>query len=575
MTLDDATKKNVEAWLSPSFDEKTRQEIERLAKEEPEELTNAFYTHMSFGTGGLRGLMGIGTNRMNTYTVSFATQGLANYLKKSFPHQELSVFIGYDCRNHSREFAETAASVLAGNNIRAYLSKELCTTPFTSFCCRHLKAQAAIMVTASHNPPAYNGYKVYWQDGGQVLPPHDIGIVKEANLITSPEQVKKAPLNSPLIEERYEEEKRAYIKALHDLQLLSNAKGEKIHIVYSPLHGTGIQFVPDVLKDWGFTHVTYVEEQKRADGNFPTCPFPNPEEAETMALGVQYLQKLQADLFIATDPDADRMRAIIWHQNRPIWLNGNQLACIMLYHVLQNMNPLPKGAAFIKTIVTTELFRKITEGFGRPTYDVLTGFKYIAQLIDRWEGSDKHYIFGGEESYGTLLGTVARDKDAVIATALISEAALAASLEGKTLIDLLHDIYKRFGLYGEALVSLTFPETKEGKDSIVQAVSRLRTAPPKELLGQKVARIADYQISEELDLTTNKKTPITLPKSDVIQLFLQDGSKVTLRPSGTEPKIKLYAEVPQTVETSVEETLQKAENRCQDLLQALQTLICL
>lgn len=574
MTLDPATEKNVKAWLSPSFDEKTRLEIERLAKEEPEELTNAFYTHMSFGTGGLRGLMGIGTNRMNNYTVSFATQGLANYLKKSFPHQELSVFIGYDCRNHSREFAETAASVLAGNGIKAYLSKELCTTPFTSFCCRHLKTQAAIMVTASHNPPAYNGYKVYWQDGGQVLPPHDIGIVKEANQITTPEQVKKAPLNSPLIEERYEEEKRAYIKALHGLQLLSNAEGEKIHIVYSPLHGTGIQFVPDVLKDWGFTNVTYVEEQKKADGNFPTCPFPNPEETETMALGVKYLQKLQADIFIATDPDADRMRAIIWHQKQPVWLNGNQLACIMLYHVLQNMNPLPKGAAFIKTIVTTELFRKITEGFNRPTYDVLTGFKYIAQLIHEWEGTDKHYIFGGEESYGTLLGTIARDKDAVIATALISEAALAASLAGKTLIDLLHDIYKRFGLYGEALVSLTFPETKEGKDSIARAISRLRTSPPKELLGQKVSRIADYQTSEELDLERGKKSPITLPKSDVIQLFLQDGSKVTLRPSGTEPKIKLYAEVPLPVIDSVDATLKKAEKRCQDLLKALQTLIC-
>lgn len=583
LDLDPITKKNVEAWLLDSFDKKTREEIERLAKEDTQALSDAFYTKMSFGTGGLRGLMGIGTNRMNHYTVSFATQGLANYLVSTFPNTALFVYIGYDCRENSRAFAETTASVLAGNGIRAYLSKELSTTPFTSYCCRELGCQAAIMVTASHNPRAYNGYKVYWQDGGQVLPPHDLGIVREADKISSPDQVKRAPLNSPLIEERFEKEKRTYIESVHNLQIFpkeNRERGRLLHIVYSNLHGTGIQFIPDVLSDWGFTNVSYVEEQKRPDGSFPTCPFPNPEEPETMALGVDLLKKLNADLFIATDPDADRMRAVINHRGEDVWLNGNQLACLMLYHVLKSLvkkEALPKEAAFIKTIVTTELFRKITEGFGRPTYDVLTGFKYIAQMIHEWElaRNGKTYIFGGEESYGTLLGTIARDKDAVVATALISEAALHASFEGKTLIDLLHEIYTRFGVYGESLLSLSFPETKEGKAGIASALDRLRDSPPATLLGEKIVRIADYQTSLDTDLQSKKSSPIALPKSDVIQLFLLDGSKVTIRPSGTEPKIKLYAEVPLPVSVTVKDTLLRAEERCKALLQELKRLLTL
>lgn len=488
-----------ETWKT--FDPETKELIEKM---EPKELEDAFYTSLKFGTGGLRGLMGVGTNRMNRYTVAFATQGLANYLKQG------KVFIGYDTRLHSEEFARVAAEVLSGNGIEVLLSKEVCPTPLASFSCRYYKCQAAIMITASHNPAAYNGYKVFWSDGGQILPPHDIGILKEIEKITHPSQVKKS---THLIQEAWEENSAAYLQAMDSLKLLP-AEKSPLHIVYTNLHGTGLNLTLRLLKNWGFEKITLVDGQTTLDGNFPTVAYPNPEEIESLKMGIETLERVNGDILIAQDPDADRMRAAVMHQGKPYVLNGNQLASLLLYHIVTHAQ-LPKNGLCIKTIVTTELLKRIAEDHGLQCIDVLTGFKYIAEKIN------EQFVFGGEESYGTLYGTFARDKDAVLAAALIAEMANVAKKQGKTLVDRMDEITQKYGYLTEYVHSLHFPESKEGRMEMVQWMENQRLHPI-----DGVRRL-DY-----------------LPKSDVLQYFFDDGTKLVIRPSGTEPKIKIYAEGP-------------------------------
>lgn len=569
--FDPVTNENVNAWLQGAYDEETKSEIRRLLQEKPKEVLDGFYTHLSFGTGGLRGLMGIGTNRLNTYTVRAATQGLANYLRRqSTADQDLSVFLGYDSRHHSREFAEEAAKVLAANGIHVYLTKALRPTPLVSFGCRFKKCSAAIMITASHNPPSYNGYKVYWSDGGQVLPPHDIGIIKEINQIRDPIQVKALPsLADPHIQEVTEEIDHAYLKAISSLQLSfqeTHEHGSEIRIVYTSLHGTGITLVPQILTQWGFTQVHFVAEQVIPNGNFPTCSIPNPEEKAALHEGIEALKQTDSDILIATDPDADRVGVAIKHQGEVHLLDGNQIACICLEyicHTLSASKKLPERAAFIKTIGTSELFEAIATAYGKRCFNVLTGFKYIAEMVEKWEKDPNGYefVFGGEESYGYLLGTKTRDKDGILASALICEVALHGKRQNKTLIDLLHDLWKKHGIYVEKLLSVKFEESKAGKEQMAHAMALLRTNPPTTIGGIEVLKQEDYAL------------PTHLPASDVLVFWLADHTKIIVRPSGTEPKIKLYCGVVHPYLQNIEEGQRIAEFHAKKLLHEVQLLL--
>jgi phosphomannomutase len=578
-TIDPETENRVNKWLDGEIDEASKEEIRRLRKEDPQALTDAFYTDLSFGTGGLRGVMGVGTNRINKYVIRAATQGLANYLAKQ--GGEHSVFIGYDCRNGSAEFAHEAARVLAGNQIRAYVCKELRPTPLVSFGCRLKGCSAGIMVTASHNPPEYNGYKVYWNDGGQILPPHDSGIIDEVRNISDFRQVNIAPADSPLIEVVSTEVDEAYYEAIDGFQHYPEANqkhGANLSVVYANLHGTGITMIPEALKRWGFTTLHHVEEQKEPDGNFPTVEYPNPEERAALALGITKMEQTESDLLLATDPDADRMGIAVTHNGESVLLTGNQIACVALAHLceaLTKQKRMPDNGAFVKTIVTTELFAAIAEKYGKPSFDVLTGFKYIAQKIREWELADGkyQYLFGGEDSYGYLLGTHARDKDAVIACCLIAEAALAAKLEGQTLVDKLQDLYREFGVYRELLESVRFPETKEGRESMATALVGLRKSPPTAFQGVTVAYVEDYKASTRTELATGKTEPIHLPTSDVLCYWLEDGSKLIVRPSGTEPKVKIYCGVKAPSQGDLDQCITEADDYAHRLVQALRSLL--
>ncbi len=544
--MDLATLERVQAWSCPPFDEETQKKVIEMAEKEPVACTNAFYTRLSFGTGGLRGLMGLGTNRINHYTVAFTTEGLARHLRKTFGAGDLSVFVGYDCRHHSKEFAEEVAKVLAGHAIRAYLSDDIVTTPFTSFSTHFLQCQAGVMITASHNPKEYNGYKVYWQDGSQILSPHDKGIEKEAYQVISPNQVKYASLDSPYIEKIGTPLKEQYNQALSKLQLMKEKcleKGSKMKIVYTNLHGTGIVFVPELMRQWGFTNFQTVTEQEVPDGDFPTVDFPNPEEPASLELGVKTMGKVGGDLLIATDPDGDRMRVAVRHKEKIELLNGNQIACLLLNHILSHLEAIPANGVVIKTIVTTDLFRKIANKFHVECVSVLTGFKYIGELIHQYEDGSKTFIFGGEESYGTLFGTCVRDKDGIMASLLIAEAALAAHLEGKTLIDKLEELYTTFGRYAEGIRCITFPESKEGHEEMQQVMERLRTDPPHMIHRSEVVLIEDYLRKKSFNLKTGMEEHLNLPVTDALTFRLQTGAILIIRPSGTEPKIKIYGEV--------------------------------
>lgn len=540
----------IDLWLSGNYDQDTKNEILRIQNEKPDELIDAFYRSLEFGTGGLRGIMGVGTNRMNKYTVGTATQGFANYLIKNFKNQTIKVAISHDSRLHSREFALITADILSANDIEVFLFEDLRPTPELSFAVRHLNCHAGIMITASHNPKEYNGYKVYWQDGGQLVPPHDKNVIKEVNKITDINQVKWKG-RPQAIHTIGEDVDQAYLAQVKSLSINPKAaqKAKDLKIVYTPLHGTGITMVPRALEMYGFKQVSIVEDQAVADGNFPTVKSPNPEEKTALELALKKADEVRADLILATDPDADRVGIAIRDlDGRMKLLNGNQTASLLFHYILSQYkknNKLNENQFVVKTIVTTDLIRNIALDFNIECSDVLTGFKYIAEEIHKHEG-EKQFLVGGEESYGYLIGDFVRDKDAVSACCLIAEMAAYYRTSGKAnhqlLIEILHDIYHSYGFYKEDLLSIT-KEGKNGLEEIQQMMAEFRTNPPKTLGGQPVIMMKDYAIAKSYNFEYGSNDIIDLPTSNVLQFFTKDGCKVTVRPSGTEPKIKFYFSV--------------------------------
>ena len=533
-------------WLSPAFDEETRRQVqEMLDNEDKTDLVDAFYQNLEFGTGGLRGIMGAGTNRMNKYIVGMATQGFANYLLKAYPGKtDLAVVVGHDCRNNGRMFAETVADIFSANGIKAYLFESLRPTPEISFAIRQLGCQAGVNVTASHNPREYNGYKAYWEDGAQVLAPHDKGIIDEVNKVTIDDV--KFQGNKDLIDIIGGEMDWDYVSAVKEAMVDQDVilRQKDLNIVYSPMHGTGRVIVPLCLRSWGFQNIHVVPEQMEIDGNFPTVVSPNPENAEAMTLGMKLGTKLNADLVIASDPDADRL-AIVCRDNKGEWIiiNGNQTAMMLSYYIIENKKKLGKlnpSDFMVKTIVTTEVIAKIAQRNGVEIRDCYTGFKWIAREIAISEGKQK-YIGGGEESFGYLPYDKVRDKDAPASICLICEIAAWAKDNGRTLYDLLMDIYVDYGFSREFTVNVVKPG-KSGADEIKQMLADFRANPPKELAGSPVVVAKDYQT---LEVTTPEGTSkLDMPTtSNVLQYFCADGTKVSVRPSGTEPKIKFYIEV--------------------------------
>jgi len=532
-------------WTSEAFDEVTRTQVQKLIDSRSDELTECFYKDLEFGTGGLRGLMGVGTNRMNVYTVGIATQGLANYLKKSFDG-EIKVAIAHDSRNNSPLFARKTAEVFAANGIKAYLFSELRPTPELSFAVRHFGCQGGVVITASHNPKEYNGYKAYWKDGGQLVPPHDKNVIKEVQKISGPEDV-KWNADESLIEMVSDEIDNAYIAGLKSLCLSPEAVKEQsdLNIVFTSLHGTGGTMVPRTLKELGFTNVSTVAEQDEADGNFPTVVSPNPEEAAALKMALEQAEKVGADLVMGTDPDADRVGIAVRNPKGELeLLNGNMTGSLLVYYLIQRWSELGKldGKQFTaKTIVTSKLIKKISETKKVPCYDVLTGFKYIAELILEKEGKEQ-FIGGGEESYGYLAGDLVRDKDAVLSCVLISEMCAWAKNQGKSLYEMLVDIHAEYGFYLEDLISIK-KEGKSGAEEIAQMMDNLRNEPPKKLADSDVITLRDYKLGQVTNLADGSKSETGLPTSNVLQFETEDGTVVTARPSGTEPKIKFYFSV--------------------------------
>ena len=563
--MDQKILEKAQAWLTDQYDEETRKKVQYLIDNDPNELTESFYRNLEFGTGGLRGIMGVGTNRMNIYTVAMATQGFANYIKKMNPGAtELRVAIAYDCRNNSPAFANITADVMSANGIKVFIFDCLRPTPELSFAVRELHCHAGVMVTASHNPKEYNGYKAYWNDGGQLVSPHDKNVIAEVEKILDPSMVnfKRNPELITVLGEDFDD---IYLNKVFGLSLSLDLikKHKDLKIVYTPIHGTGRRLVPEILRRKGFENVYCVEEQMVVDGDFPTVKSPNPEEPAAMALAVKKAQEINADLVLATDPDADRVGVAVKNEKGEfILLNGNQAASVFLYYLLTRWNELGKltGKEFVvKTIVTTELLFEIAKKYNVDRYDVLTGFKFIADKILELEGK-KQFIGGGEESYGYLAGDFVRDKDAVIATSLLAEAMAWAAEQGKTFYELLCDIYREFGLYKEKLVSLT-KKGISGTEEIKAMMAKFRETPPTEIAGEKVVEVRDYKILEAKDLLTGKVTPINLPKSDVLQFFTETGSKISIRPSGTEPKIKFYFSMKGKIEGSIEESMARLDEK--------------
>jgi phosphoglucomutase len=544
--MDAAIQEKVNIWLKGNFDQATKDEISKLQKEKPDELADAFYRNLEFGTGGLRGIMGIGTNRMNKYTVGMATQGYANYLKQSFPGKEVKVAIAHDSRNNSRYFAETVANVFGANDIKVFLFEDLRPTPELSFAIRHLGCQGGVVCTASHNPKEYNGYKAYWVDGGQLVPPHDKNVIKEVEKIASVDDVKWSggEKNITIIGKEVDEAYMAMVKGLSVYPEVI-AKHHDLKIVYTPIHGTGIKLVPEVLKRFGFTNVNIVKEQSVPDGNFPTVKYPNPEEKETMSIGLQKAKDLEADILLGTDPDADRVGIGI-KDNHGEWvlMNGNQTAVLAFNYVLEARKA--KGLTkpndmVITTIVTTGMIDPIAKANSVTCYRVLTGFKWIAEMIRGKEGKE-NYIIGGEESFGLMIGDKIRDKDAVSAVALLCEMAAYEKEKGKTLFDKLLDLYVQHGFYKEDLISIT-KKGMDGQQQIAAMMEAYRKNPPTKINGSEVVQLLDYELKKGKDLKTGKEWELELPVSNVLQFVLADGTLISARPSGTEPKIKFYFSV--------------------------------
>lgn len=545
-------------WTTAPFDAATQEAVQTMITNNDPELAEAFYTDLDFGTGGLRGIMGVGTNRVNQYTLGQATQGLANYLKKHVAGTP-KVAIAHDCRHNSKAFAEIVAKVLIANNIEVYLYEALRPTPSLSFAVRHYNCDSGIVLTASHNPKEYNGYKVYWNDGGQLVPPHDQGVIAEVRNVAF--DAISFDGDSSKIHWLGEETDAAFLKHVKAASLSTLGK-DNLKVVFTNLHGTAGTLLPRALRESGFSEVYTVKAQDEPDGSFPTVASPNPEEGPALAMAVALAEEKNADIVIGTDPDADRVGIAVRNlQGKMVLLNGNQAASALVYYVLKTKkdnHTLPKNAFIAETIVTTDLIAAIAEGFQVNCYKCLTGFKWIAQIIREKEG-EEHYLVGGEESYGYLVGDFVRDKDAITAGVMLAEVAAWAKANGSSFYALLLDIYKQFGYYLESLVSIK-KEGMQGAAEIAEMMTNLRANPPKTLGGIAVHRVLDYKSSESRDLTTQGISTIDLPKSNVIQLELADGSKVTARPSGTEPKIKFYFSVKSTLETLQDFEAVTAEN---------------
>ena len=571
-----ACEQKAQAWLaSPYYDEETKAEIrEMMQNEDKTSLVDAFYQNLEFGTGGLRGIMGAGTNRMNKYIVGMATQGFANYLIKTFPKgKQLSVVVGHDCRNNGRLFAETVAAIFSANGIKVYLFESLRPTPEVSFAIRHLGAQAGVNVTASHNPKEYNGYKAYWEDGAQVLMPHDTGIIDEVNKVKI-EDVKFAPVHE-LIEIIGGEMDYEYMKAVHETMIDQEVilRQKDLNIVYTPMHGTGRVIVPLCLRSWGFENIHVVPEQMVIDGNFPTVVSPNPENAEAMTLGMKLGTRLNADLVVATDPDADRL-AIVCRDDKGEWtiINGNQTCMMFCYYIIRNkkaLNQLKPTDFLVKTIVTTEVIAKMAEKNHVELRDCYTGFKWIAREIAISEGKQK-YIGGGEESFGFLPYDKVRDKDAPASICLICEIAAWAKDNGMTLYDLLMQIYTEYGFSYEHTINVVKPG-KTGADEIKAMMENFRKNPITEIAGSHVTLAKDFKTLRQRD-GEGKETALNMPAtSNVLQYFCEDGTKVSVRPSGTEPKIKFYIEIKDNMQNASEYAacLQRAKDRVEEVKKSL------
>lgn len=540
-------KEKAQQWLNSNIDDETRQKIEHMLAHDEKELIESFYRVLEFGTGGLRGIMGVGTNRMNIYTVGMATQGLCNYLLKEFSDREqISIVIAHDCRNNSPLFARTTADVCSANGIRAYLFDGLRPTPELSFAIRALGCQSGVMVTASHNPKEYNGYKAYWEDGGQIINPHDVNIVEEVKKISSIDEVKFNG-NAALIETVGKEMDEKFLatsvsKALN-VDLIEQHADMKI--VYTPIHGTGVYMVPEALHRLGFKNVFNVPEQDVVSGDFPTVVSPNPEEPAALDLALKKADEVQADLVMASDPDADRVGiAVRDHHGKLILVNGNQMSVLLTYYLLSQWSAkgLLQGKEFMaKTIVTTELVADIYKHYELRYFDVLTGFKFIADMIHKYE-DELTFIGGGEESYGFMIGDFVRDKDAVTTCSMIAEIAAWAREQGKSVFDLLLDIYMEYSFYKESLVSV-YRHGKEGAEEIAAMMENFRSAPPATIDGSKVVMVKDYQLQKTFDKVSGETGSTGLPKSNVLQFLTENGTKVSVRPSGTEPKIKFYFSV--------------------------------
>ena len=567
-------------WLTPQYDEETREEVKKmLDAEDKTELIESFYKDLEFGTGGLRGIMGAGTNRMNRYTVGAATQGLANYLKDCFKDlPQIAVAVGHDVRHNSRKFAELTADIFSANGIKVYLFDGPCPTPEVSYAIRKLGCQSGVMVTASHNPKEYNGYKAYWSDGAQMIAPHDVKTIEYVNAITSVDQIKFTPAKE-LIQIVGKDIDEMYLDDIHSLSL--DPEADKRHsdmkIVYTPIHGTGTRLMFDSLKRWGFENVIHVPEQDVQSGDFPTVVSPNPENPEAMAMGVAKAKEVGASIVLASDPDADRIGLVVRDKQGEYQLvNGNQLLLLLLYYIItQNVEKkLLNGNEYcVKTIVTTETVKRIADANGIKCFDCYTGFKWIADVMRNMETTGR-YIGGGEESYGFLAETFVRDKDSISANSLIAEAAAWAADKGMNLYELLVDIYATYGFSRERGVSVVRPG-KSGAEEIVAMMKNFRENPPKELAGSPVTAIKDYSDLNCRNLKTGEVTKLDFPTtSNVLQFFTEAGDKVSIRPSGTEPKIKFYVEVREDMKSKdeYEAIVKKAEEHIDQVLRDLNVM---
>lgn len=551
--LDSSVQQKINQWLEGSYDEKTKLEIRSLLDQEKfEELTDAFYKDLEFGTGGLRGIMGVGSNRVNKYTFGVATQGFSNFLKKTYPDEQIKVAIAHDCRNNSDTLAKVVADVFSANGIKVYFFEGLRPTPELSYAVRELNCQGGVVLTASHNPKEYNGFKAYGADGGQLVSPYDKAVMEEVQKVTSVDDV-KFERNNELIELIGENIDQKYLAELKKLSVskkeIQNQKDLKI--VFSPIHGTAGVLVPPALKMYGFENVTLVQEQMVVDGNFPTVVYPNPEEQDALAMAIDKAKEIDAELVMATDPDADRIGiAVKDTSNEWILLNGNQTACLIINYMLtawKNAGKLNGNQYIVKTVVTSYLIDEIAESYSVDCFNTLTGFKYIGELMTGFEG-EKEFIAGGEESYGYLIGEHVRDKDAVVSAVIIAEMAAYYKDKGSSLYEALLEMYVDFGIYQEKLISIT-KKGKAGAEEILEMMKNFRENPPSSLGGSDVVTIKDYKSAEEKNVKTGEISEINLPSSNVLQFITEDGAIISARPSGTEPKIKFYCSVNDTVAT--------------------------